>query len=86
MWRRETGNVNNRTVSIRVSDEDHEWLRRYAHWEGVSIAELLRARVHSLVAEVGYLRPPDDEPQDFGDEKALMQWVVSIQEETGRNA
>jgi len=30
-----------------------------------------------LVAEEGYLRPPDDEPQDFGYEKEMMQFVNS---------
>ena len=43
-----------------------EWLRRKAHWEGTTSAELLRRHVHSLIREDGYLRPPDDEPQDFG--------------------
>ena len=45
------------------------------------MAEVLRSQLLSLAAETGYLRPPDDEPQDFGDEKSLMQWIVAIQEE-----
>lgn len=45
------------------------------------MAQTLRGKLHQLVVETGYLRPPDDEPQDFGDEKELMQWIVSIQED-----
>jgi hypothetical protein len=45
------------------------------------MAQALRTNLHEMVVETGYLRPPDDEPQDFGEEKELMQWVVSIQEE-----
>lgn len=43
------------------------------------MAELLRRQLIEMVRETGYLRPPDDEPQDFGEEKELMQWVVAIQ-------
>ena len=73
--------MNKRSLTIRLSLEEHEWLRRYAHWEGSSMAGAVRSKLHQLVVETGYLRPPDDEPQDFGEEKELMQWVVSIQEE-----
>ncbi len=44
------------------------------------MTEAMRRRVHGMAAETGYLRPPDDEPQDFGDEKQLMQWIVRVQE------
>lgn len=71
------------SISVRLNPEEHEWLRRRAHWEGVSMAQVIRERLHHLVVEEGYLRPPDDEPQDFGDEKQLMQWVVTIQEAAG---
>ena len=67
-------------VTLRLSEWEHEWLRRYAHWEGISMAEALRTRLHAMAAETGYLRPPDDDAQEFGDEKALMQWIVTIQE------
>jgi hypothetical protein len=67
------------TVSIKLSPDEYEWLRRKAHWEGKSMAVLLRDHLHFLIADEGYLRPPDDEPQDFGYEKELMQFVVGIQ-------
>jgi hypothetical protein len=70
-----------RTVTIRLSDDSYEWLRRYAHWEQTTMADVLRTRLEMLASETGYLRPPDDEPQDFGDEKGQMQWLVTIQEE-----
>jgi len=44
------------------------------------MAQVVRTMLHQTVAETGYIRPPDDEPQDFGEEKELMQWLVSIQE------
>jgi len=66
------------TVSLKVNADEHEWLRRKAHWDGTSMAELLREHVLSLIAEEGYLRPPDDEPQDFGYEKEIMQFVLSV--------
>jgi hypothetical protein len=68
-------------VTIRLSDEEHEWIRRKAHWDNVAVAGLLRAHIHQLIAEEGYLRPPDDEPQDFGYEKEMMQFVVRVQNE-----
>ncbi len=45
------------------------------------MAALLRDHVRTLIAEEGYLRPPDDEPQDFGYEKEMMQFVLSVQNE-----
>jgi hypothetical protein len=74
------------SVSIRLSDEEREWLHRKAHWDGVTVAELLRGHVHALIREEGYLRPPDDEPQDFGYEKEMIEFVTAIQEHGGRNA
>lgn len=68
-----------RAVSIKLTDEEYEWLRRKAHWEGKPMALLLREHIHYLITEEGYLRPPDDEPQDFGYEKEMMQFVVSVQ-------
>ena len=68
-------------VTVRLSDEEYEWLRRKAHWESSTPASLLRSHVYSLVAEEGYLRPPDDEPQDFGYEKEMIQFVVRVQNE-----
>ena len=70
----------NKSITLRLTEEEHEWLRRCAHWHGTSMAGLLKSRLHEMVTEEGYLRPPDDEPQDFGDEKVLMQWVVAISE------
>jgi hypothetical protein len=43
------------------------------------MAALLRDHVRSLIAEEGYLRPPDHEPQDFGYEKEMMQFVLGVQ-------
>jgi hypothetical protein len=65
----------NRTeqVSIRLTLHEKEWLRRRAYWEGVPAAALLRSLLRSEMAEGGYLRPPDDEPQDFGFEKEMME-------------
>jgi hypothetical protein len=68
-----------RAVSVKLDDDELEWLRRKAHWEGVSMAALLRRHLHELIAEEGYLRPPDDDPQDFGYEKEMMQFVVGVQ-------
>lgn len=78
------GKVVTRThsVTVRLTPEEHEWLRRKAHWEGMPMAALLRAHVRFLIAEEGYLRPPDDEPQDFGYEKEIMQFVVGVQGES----
>ncbi len=67
------------TVSLKLTADEHEWLRRKAYWEGTSMAQLLREHVHYLIAEEGYLRPPDDEPQDFGYEKEIMQFVLTVQ-------
>ncbi len=67
------------TVSLKLTADEHEWLRRKAHWEGVSMSALLRSHLHYLIADEGYLRPPDDEPQDFGYEKEMMQFVVSVE-------
>ena len=70
-----------RSVSVRLSPEEYEWLRRKAHWDGVSIASLFREQLNALISDEGYLRPPNDEPQDFGFEKEMMQFVVGVQEE-----
>ncbi|HZO88695.1 MAG TPA: hypothetical protein VFB38_10190 [Chthonomonadaceae bacterium] len=67
------------SVTIKLTSDEYEWLRRKAHWEGKPMAGLLREYIHSLIAEEGYLRPPDDEPQDFGYEKEMMQFVLSVQ-------
>ena len=69
------------SVTVRLSDEEYEWFRRKAHWEGQPMAALLRQHIHALIVEEGYLRPPDDEPQDFGYEKEMMQFVVRVQNE-----
>ena len=69
----------NRGVTIRLTDDEYEWLRRKAYWEGVPVAALLREHVHALIQEEGYLRPPDEEAQDFGFEKEMMQFVLGIQ-------
>jgi hypothetical protein len=70
--------VRARSVSVKLSEEEYEWLRRKAYWESVSVAEVLRRHVHFLIQEEGYLRPPDDEPQDFGYEKEMLEFVNSI--------
>ena len=69
------------SIKFRLSAEEHEWLRRKAYWDGSTISELLRAYVRDHIADDGYLRPPDDEPQDFGYEKEMMQFVVSVQKD-----
>jgi hypothetical protein len=68
----------NYSVTVRLTNEEKEWLRRKAHWEGSTSAELLRQHIHFLIGEDGYLRPPDDEAQDFGYEKEMMQFVESV--------
>jgi hypothetical protein len=73
--------VPGRRLSITLTEDEYEWLRRKAHWEGHSIGDLLRAHLHGLIAEEGYLRPPDDDFQDFGYEKEMMQFVLGIQRE-----
>jgi hypothetical protein len=65
-------------VTVRLTHDEREWLRRKAHWEGTTSAELLRKHLYFLVREDGYLRPPDDEPQDFGYEKEMMEFVESV--------
>ncbi len=69
----------NQSVTVKLSLEEYEWLRRRAYWDGKPMATLLRGHLHQLIAEEGYLRPPDDDPQDFGYEKEMMQFVVSLQ-------
>ncbi len=69
------------SVSVVLSEDEKEWLRRKAHWEGETMAGLFRKHLHYLIAEEGYLRPPDDEPQDFGYEKEMMQFVLKVQRE-----
>ena len=66
-------------ITVRLTPDELEWLRRKAHWEGVSMSALLRDHIHYMIREEGYLRPPDDEPQDFGYEKEMMQLVVTVQ-------
>lgn len=65
-------------ITVRLSAEEKEWLRRKAHWDGVTMASLLRTHVRALIAEEGYLRPPDDEPQDFGEEKEMIEFIESV--------
>ncbi len=74
-------NPRTRSVTLKLSEDEFEWLRRKAHWEETSRAELLRDSLRSLIRHEGYLRPPDDEPQDFGFEKEQMQFVVQLQNE-----
>lgn len=45
------------------------------------MANLMRERLRYYIANEGYLRPPDDEPQDFGYEKEMMQFVLKVQGE-----
>lgn len=71
--------MRDRVLSIRLTPEEYEWLRRRAYWEGCSMAALVRKEIHQQIAEEGYLRPPDDEPQDFGYEKEMMQFVLAVQ-------
>ena len=68
----------NKSVSLKLSGEEWEWLRRKAYWDGTTMAEMLRSHLHYLIQETGYLRPPDDEPQDFGYEKEMIQFVNGI--------
>lgn len=69
----------NNGITVRLTADETEWLRRKAHWEGVSMSTLLRNHIHYMISDEGYLRPPDDEPQDFGYEKEMMQLVLSVQ-------
>jgi hypothetical protein len=66
------------TVTLKLTTEEREWLRRKAFWEGTTMASLLRRHLRSLIREEGYLRPPNDEPQDFGYEKEMMQFVNAV--------
>jgi hypothetical protein len=66
-------------VTVKLTGDEYEWLRRKAYWEGKTMAALLRDRLYFLVEEEGYLRPPEDEPQDFGYEKEMMQFVLRTQ-------
>ena len=70
--------VRNQSITIKLTAEEKEWVRRKAYWDGISAAELIRSHVHYMIMEEGYLRPPDDEPQDFGFEKEMMQFTNSI--------
>ncbi len=67
-------------VCVTLSEEEHEWLHRHAYWQGSSMAGSLRRLLLRRIAEEGYLRPPDNEPQDFGYEKELLQHIVALQE------
>jgi hypothetical protein len=42
------------------------------------MADLLRRHIHFMIRDEGYLRPPDDEPQDFGFEKEMVEFVVDL--------
>ncbi len=68
----------NHRITIALSAEEAEWLRRKAYWEGRPAAALMREHLHFLIAEEGYLRPPDEDPQDFGYEKEMMQFVLGV--------
>lgn len=67
------------SITVRLTSDEHEYLRRQAHWEGMAMSEVFRTHLRHLIAETGYLRPPDDDPQDFGYEKEMMQFVLSVQ-------
>ncbi len=73
--------VRDSTVTIKLTSEEREWLRRRAYWEGTTMTDILRRHLHYLIREEGYLRPPDDEPQDFGYEKEMIEFVHSISNE-----
>ena len=64
---------------MNLTPEEHEWLRRKAYWEESTMSSLLRSHIQILMREEGYLRPPDDEPQDFGFEKEMMQAVLALE-------
>jgi hypothetical protein len=61
-----------------LTPEEHEWLRRKAHWDSAPVSEIIRRYIRDLVRDDGYLRPPDDEPQDFGFEKEMIEFVNSV--------
>lgn len=63
-------------VTINLSLHEKEWLRRRAFWNGVSLSGQVRALLLREMAETGYLRPPDSEPEDFGFEKEMMEAVA----------
>lgn len=65
----------NSPVTIRLTTEEREWLRRKAYWDGTTMADILRTHLHYLIREEGYLRPPDEEAQDFGYEKEMIEFV-----------
>lgn len=69
------------SITVRLSPEEREWLRRKAHWEGTTMADLLRRHIHFMIRDEGYLRPPDDEPQDFGYEKQMIEFVNSVSDD-----
>ena len=73
--------VRTHALTVRLSQEEYEWVRRKAHWDDTTMAGLLRDHIHRMIADEDYLRPPDDEPQDFGYEKEMMQFVVRVQKE-----
>lgn len=68
----------NMHVTVRLSQYEHEWLRRKAYWERTTMADLLRRHIHFMIRDEGYLRPPDDEPQDFGFEKEMVEFTVEL--------
>ena len=68
----------NFAVSVNLTLEEREWVRRKAYWEQVSMSDIFRNHLHELVRQDGYLRPPDEEAQDFGYEKEMMQFVQTI--------
>ena len=68
----------NFAVSVNLTIEEREWIRRKAYWEQVSMSDIFRNHLHELVRQDGYLRPPDEEAQDFGYEKEMMQFVQTI--------
>lgn len=68
-----------RPITVHLTEDEAEWLRRRAHWDGSSMSAVMRRRLLAMIASDGYLRPPDDEPQDFGYEKEQMQLSVTCQ-------
>lgn len=42
------------------------------------MADIFRRHLHRLIQDDGYLRPPDDEPQDFGYEKEMVEFVNTV--------
>lgn len=64
-----------RRLTVTLNDLEAEWLRRWAYWNGTTMAGALRAALLQAVAEQGYIRPPDDEYQDFGYEKEMLEFT-----------